>query len=116
MERRPRRGAGKPGAGGERRRNRSKSSDRWLRRQRKDPFTRQASETGKGSRAHFKLEQLDQRFRLLRPGMKVLELGAAPGGWTTTWMFLLAPPRASSWVTLALAARNWPAFTVVSSL
>ena len=34
------------------------------------------------SRAHFKLEQLDQRFRLLRPGMGVLELGAAPGGWT----------------------------------
>ena len=61
---------------------RSKSSERWLSRQRKDPFTRKAVETGKTSRAHFKLEQLNQRFKLLKPGMRVLELGAAPGGWT----------------------------------
>lgn len=61
---------------------RSKSSERWLSRQRKDPFVRKAVETGKTSRAHFKLEQLNQRFKLLRPGMRVLELGAAPGGWT----------------------------------
>ena len=65
-----------------RKRGRSKSSERWLARQRKDPFARQASESGKGSRAHFKLEQLDRRFRLLKPGMRVLELGAAPGSWT----------------------------------
>ena len=64
------------------RRKRSKSSERWLTRQRKDPFAKAAAATGKASRAHFKLEQLDQRFRLLRPGMTVLELGAAPGGWT----------------------------------
>jgi 23S rRNA (uridine2552-2'-O)-methyltransferase len=61
---------------------RSKSSERWLSRQRKDPYAKKAAETGRSSRAHFKLEQLDQRFRLLKPGMKVLELGAAPGGWT----------------------------------
>jgi len=61
---------------------RSKSSERWLSRQRKDPFTKKAVETGKTSRAHFKLEQLNQRFKLLKPGMRVLELGAAPGGWT----------------------------------
>ena len=61
---------------------RSKSSARWLARQERDPFTRMASRQGKVSRAHFKLEQLDQRFKLLRPGMRVLELGAAPGGWT----------------------------------
>lgn len=64
------------------RKNRSKSSDRWLTRQRRDPFARKAAETGRASRAHFKLEQLDQRFALLKPGMRVLELGAAPGGWT----------------------------------
>jgi len=64
------------------RRKRSKSSDRWLARQRKDPFAKQAARTGRISRAHYKLEQLDARFRLLRPGMRVLELGAAPGGWT----------------------------------
>ena len=64
------------------RRKRSKSSDRWLARQRKDPFARQAAQTGRISRAHYKLEQLDRRFHLLSSGMRVLELGAAPGGWT----------------------------------
>ena len=66
-------------------RNRSKrtaSSEKWLRRQRKDPFAKQASKEGKTSRAHFKLAQLDERFRFLRPGRRVLELGAAPGGWS----------------------------------
>ncbi len=61
---------------------RSKSSHRWLARQRRDPFARRAAEEGQVSRAHFKLEQLDERYSLLRPGMRVLELGAAPGGWT----------------------------------
>ncbi len=60
----------------------SKSSARWLARQRRDPYTRMAAQEGRTSRAHFKLEQLDRRFRLLRPGQRVLELGAAPGGWT----------------------------------
>ena len=64
------------------RKGRSRSSEQWLARQRRDPFAKKASETGKASRAHFKLEQLDQRFRLLKPGHRVLELGAAPGGWT----------------------------------
>jgi len=53
-----------------------------MNRQRKDVFARRAASEGLVSRAHFKLEALDQRFRLLRPGMIVLELGAAPGGWT----------------------------------
>jgi 23S rRNA (uridine2552-2'-O)-methyltransferase len=61
---------------------RSKSSQRWLERQRRDPYARVAREQGLGSRAHFKLAQLDERFGLLRRGMVVLELGAAPGGWT----------------------------------
>jgi 23S rRNA (uridine2552-2'-O)-methyltransferase len=61
---------------------RSKSSERWLARQRKDPFAKKAATDGRVSRAHYKLEQIDERFSLLRPGMRVLELGAAPGGWT----------------------------------
>jgi 23S rRNA (uridine2552-2'-O)-methyltransferase len=61
---------------------RSKSSNRWLTRQRRDPFARRAVAEGQISRAHFKLEELDRRFRLLERGMAVLELGAAPGGWT----------------------------------
>jgi 23S rRNA (uridine2552-2'-O)-methyltransferase len=61
---------------------RSKSSDRWLQRQRKDQFVRKAQGGGQISRAHFKLEQLDQRYKLIKPRRNVLELGAAPGGWT----------------------------------
>ena len=61
---------------------RSKSSERWLQRQRKDYFVRQAQEGGHISRAHYKLEQIDQRYRIIRPSQRVLELGAAPGGWT----------------------------------
>ncbi len=67
---------------GKKPKKRSKSSDRWLRRQRRDVFTKQAANQGRLSRAHFKLQQLDERFGLLKPRMKVLELGAAPGGWT----------------------------------
>jgi 23S rRNA (uridine2552-2'-O)-methyltransferase len=61
---------------------RSKSSSRWLERQRRDPFVRRAAEEKLGSRAHFKLSELDRRFRLVRRDSLVLELGAAPGGWT----------------------------------
>lgn len=61
---------------------RSKSSDRWLRRQKKDYFVRQAQSQGQVSRAHFKLLELDQKFRLLTGNARILELGAAPGGWT----------------------------------
>lgn len=61
---------------------RSKSSERWLQRQRKDYFVRQAQDGGHISRAHYKLEQIDQRYRIIKPGQRVLELGAAPGGWT----------------------------------
>lgn len=61
---------------------RSKSSDRWLRRQNRDYFARQAREQGQVSRAHFKLAQLNDKFKLLGGNHRVLELGAAPGGWT----------------------------------
>ena len=59
---------------------RSKSSQRWLQRQQRDPY---AQDSGAAlSRAYHKLEQLDAKYRLLRAGSLVLELGAAPGGWT----------------------------------
>jgi 23S rRNA (uridine2552-2'-O)-methyltransferase len=63
-------------------RKRTKSSQRWIERQKRDPYVRRAAEHGLASRAHFKLAQLDARHSLLRPHMWVLELGAAPGGWT----------------------------------
>ena len=58
------------------------SSARWLHRQQRDRFVQLARREGRISRAHYKLRQLDQRFRLLRQGLWVLELGAAPGGWS----------------------------------
>lgn len=58
------------------------SSQRWLQRQLNDPFVAQAQRLGYRSRAAFKLIQLDERFGLLKPGITVIDLGAAPGGWT----------------------------------
>jgi len=61
---------------------RSKSSDRWLREHFADPYVKRAQAEGWRSRAVFKLEQIDQRERLVKPGMVVLDLGAAPGAWS----------------------------------
>jgi 23S rRNA (uridine2552-2'-O)-methyltransferase len=61
---------------------RSKSSDRWLREHFSDPFVKRAQAEGWRSRAVFKLEQIDQKERLIKPGMVVLDLGAAPGAWS----------------------------------
>ncbi len=61
---------------------RSKSSKRWLQEHFADPHVRQAQTLGYRSRAVFKLRALDERYALLRPGMTVLDLGAAPGGWS----------------------------------
>ena len=63
-------------------RGRSTSSARWLQRQLNDPYVSEARRQGYRSRAAFKLIELDQRFHLLRKGLRVLDLGAAPGGWT----------------------------------
>jgi len=63
-------------------RRRKPSSTEWLTRQLNDPYVAEAHRVGYRSRAAFKLEQLDARFRLLRPGMRVVDLGCAPGGWS----------------------------------
>jgi 23S rRNA (uridine2552-2'-O)-methyltransferase len=61
---------------------RTKSSDRWLREHFSDPFVKRAKAEGWRSRAVYKLEEIDQGARLFRPGMVVLDLGAAPGAWS----------------------------------
>ncbi len=61
---------------------RSVASQRWLTRQLNDPYVTAAQKQGWRSRAAFKLIELDDRFHVIRPGMRVLDLGAAPGGWT----------------------------------
>ena len=61
---------------------RKPSSTEWLARQLNDPYVAEAHRLGYRSRAAFKLIGLDERYRLLRPGQRVLDLGCAPGGWT----------------------------------
>src|SRR5579872_3895517 len=63
-------------------RRRKASSTEWLTRQLNDPYVAEAQRRGYRSRAAFKLMQLDERFHLLAPGRRVLDLGCAPGGWT----------------------------------
>ena len=61
---------------------RSKSSQRWLKEHFSDPFVKKAQAEGMRSRAAYKLEEVVARDRLLKPGMVVVDLGAAPGGWS----------------------------------
>ncbi|AAO27971.1 23S rRNA methyltransferase [Xylella fastidiosa subsp. fastidiosa] len=60
----------------------SKSSQRWLKEHFSDPFVKKAQAEGMRSRAAYKLEEILKRDRILRPNMVVIDLGAAPGGWS----------------------------------
>ncbi|MDF1793743.1 MAG: RlmE family RNA methyltransferase [Thalassobaculaceae bacterium] len=84
------------GSGGERRgsgsrqttvklrtaRGRTASSQRWLQRQLNDPYVAESKRLGYRSRAAFKIIEIDDRFKLLKKGQRVVDLGCAPGGWT----------------------------------
>jgi 23S rRNA (uridine2552-2'-O)-methyltransferase len=61
---------------------RSKSSGRWLEEHFSDPYVRRAKDTGLRSRAAFKLEEIDAAEKLIFPGAVIVDLGAAPGGWS----------------------------------
>jgi 23S rRNA (uridine2552-2'-O)-methyltransferase len=61
---------------------RTASSRAWLTRQINDPYVERAKREGLRSRAAFKLAEIDDRYKLLRPGARVVDLGAAPGGWS----------------------------------
>lgn len=63
-------------------RGRTTSSTQWLERQLNDPYVQKARQEGYRSRAAFKLSELDDKYKFLKPGMAVLDLGAAPGGWS----------------------------------
>jgi|SRR5688572_28942544 len=60
---------------------RSKSSQRWLKEHFSDPYVKRAQAEGMRSRAAYKLEELIERDKIIKPGMTVVDLGAAPGGW-----------------------------------
>jgi 23S rRNA (uridine2552-2'-O)-methyltransferase len=62
--------------------NRSQSSKQWLERQLNDPYVARAKREGFRSRAAFKLIEIDDKYRILKKGGRVVDLGAAPGGWS----------------------------------
>lgn len=62
--------------------SRTPAQKRWLERQLNDPYVARAKREGWRSRAAYKLIELDDKYRLLRPGARVVDLGAAPGGWS----------------------------------
>jgi 23S rRNA (uridine2552-2'-O)-methyltransferase len=64
------------------RKARSLSSTLWLKRQLNDPYVARAKREGWRSRAAFKLAEIDDKYRFLKPGIRVIDLGAAPGGWS----------------------------------
>ncbi|MBT5111402.1 MAG: RlmE family RNA methyltransferase [Rhodospirillaceae bacterium] len=74
-----------------RKKGRTNSQQRWLQRQLNDPFVSEARRRGLRSRAAFKLMELDQRFNLLKPGARVVDLGAAPGGWSQVSADIVGP-------------------------
>lgn len=60
----------------------SSSSKRWLKEHFSDPYVKQAQQEGLRSRAVYKLQELQERDKLFKPGMTIIDLGAAPGGWS----------------------------------
>jgi 23S rRNA (uridine2552-2'-O)-methyltransferase len=68
-----------------------KSSRRWLDEHFSDPYVKQAQQAGYRSRAAFKLIEIQDRDRLFKPGMTVVDLGAAPGGWSQILVKLVKP-------------------------
>ena len=60
----------------------SKSSQRWLEKHRKDPYVKQAKEEGLRGRASFKLQEIQKKYRFIKPHTTILDLGSAPGSWS----------------------------------
>ncbi|MDP2697444.1 RlmE family RNA methyltransferase [Thalassospira sp.] len=82
------------------------SSTRWLDRQLNDPYVQEARRLGYRSRAAFKLIEINNQFDLLRPGMRVVDLGAAPGGWTQVAVNMVGSERGQGQV-VGLDIAEW---------
>ena len=72
-------------------RGRTASQKRWLERQLNDPYVARAKREGYRSRAAFKLIEMDERFKILKPGQRIVDLGAAPGGWSQVAAKIVGP-------------------------
>jgi 23S rRNA (uridine2552-2'-O)-methyltransferase len=94
---------------------RTLSSKLWLERQLNDPYVARAKREGYRSRAAYKLIEIDDKFRFLRPGAAVLDLGAAPGGWSQAAAERVAAGRARGRV-VAIDALEMAAIPGVESL
>src|SRR5215471_14599425 len=70
---------------------RTASSRAWLERQLGDPYVARAKREGLRSRAAYKLAEIDDKYRLLKPGARVIDLGAAPGGWSEIAALRIGP-------------------------
>ena len=71
--------------------SRSKSSSRWLQEHFKDEYVKRSQQDGYRSRASYKLLEIQEKDRIFKPGMRVLDLGAAPGGWSQVAVKLVSP-------------------------
>ena len=72
-------------------RGRTASQKRWLERQLNDPYVARAKREGYRSRAAFKLIEIDERFKILKPNQRIVDLGAAPGGWSQVAAKIVGP-------------------------
>lgn len=79
-------------------RGRKTSSTRWLQRQLNDPYVSKAKECGYRSRAAFKLLEINEKAGFLAPGKRVVDLGAAPGGWTQVAVEFVKPTQTHGYV------------------
>ena len=86
---------------------RKPSSTRWLQRQLNDPYVHEARKQGYRSRAAFKLRELDDRFHLLKAGLRVVDLGAAPGGWTQVAVERVKPGTGSGGAVVGIDILDW---------
>ena len=91
---------------------RSKSSKRWLNEHFKDNYVQQAQKDGFRSRAVYKLEELNQKDKLVRPDMRIIDLGAAPGGWSQ-WLSQVLQGRAKVIATDILPMDSLPDVTFI---
>lgn len=79
-------------------RGRKVSSQRWLARQLNDPYVQKAQDLGYRSRAAFKLLEMNEKHQFIKAGSRIIDLGAAPGGWTQVAVELVQPEKTKGYV------------------